>query len=84
MTSRTPIQRMGIPICLRLSGLVVCPVRTSAKTLGAHRLAPVRKRDAPYSSRRAPRPQCRSTLASVHSAHDKLDMKRWSPVHELV
>ena len=41
-------------------------LRRASKTLGAHWLAPVRKRDAHYSSRRGPRwalPQERRVLA---------------------
>jgi hypothetical protein len=46
---------------------------TSAKTLGAHRLAPVRKREAIYSSPHAPRPQCahitdRGTVSDTNGA----------------
>jgi hypothetical protein len=39
------------------------PCHTPAKTLGAHRLAPVRKREAIYSSPRAPHLQSRGSPA---------------------
>ncbi len=49
-TSMPCLIRHGV----NLRGSTYRRVRLASKTLGAHRLAPVRRRDAPYSSRRGP------------------------------